>query len=129
MHYQITYRSQAIHPKGHISDLDILRAAIKVNTRFGVTGFLARHNQHFLQILEGDEIAVRGILEKIKRDPRHYDFKVLQEGFAAERNFPDWSMGYADLSELKSLEHTAQGAMAALLSAAETASPSVLVPH
>ena len=32
-------------------------------------------------------------------DPRHVEFEVLAEGPAEARQFPDWSMGYAEFEE------------------------------
>jgi len=52
---------------------------------------------HFLQVIEGRESAVRGLAEKIHRDPRHTGVITLSEGFENEYQFPDWSMGFQDL--------------------------------
>ncbi len=54
-------------------------------------------NGNFMQVLEGDEEAVRGLYERIAEDPRHGGEITLQEGFVEERQFPDWSMGFRDL--------------------------------
>ena len=52
---------------------------------------------NFMQVLEGDEEAVRGLYARIAADPRHGGEITLQEGFAEGRQFPDWSMGFRDL--------------------------------
>ncbi len=56
---------------------------------------------NFMQALEGDEGAVRGLYEKIAADPRHGGEITLQEGFAEGRQFPDWSMGSATWTRLR----------------------------
>ena len=50
-----------------------------------------------MQVLEGEEGAVRSLYEKIRDDPRHGGEITLQQGFVEERQFADWSMGFRDL--------------------------------
>lgn len=119
MIYQLSYRSRATYPRGHLTDLDIMRRAIAVNSERGLTGFLGRHHQIFIQILEGDKADVQEVMAQIERDPRHFELEILSQGFVKQRDFADWSMGYADLSELRELEKTATGAKLALVTAAQ----------
>ncbi len=63
----------------------------------GVTGILLYGDDNFMQVLEGDEGAVRTPYEGIAADPRHGGEIILQEVFAKGRRFPDWSMGFRDL--------------------------------
>jgi hypothetical protein len=51
-----------------------------------------------MQVLEGDEEAVRGLYARIAAGPRHGGEITLHEGFAEGRQFPDWSMGFRDLN-------------------------------
>ncbi len=67
------------------------------NAELGVTGMLLYKYGNFMQVLEGDEGAVRGLYGKIAADPRHGGEITLQQGFAEGRQFPDWSMGFRDL--------------------------------
>lgn len=97
MPFQLTYRSQAIHPLGHLSDIDILREALAHNQTHGITGYLVRDNKDFVQTLEGDRITVRTLYTRIKRDERHYNVTLLQEREIDHPMFPDWSMGYSEL--------------------------------
>ena len=50
---QVVYRSEAVFPEGHLSNLDILREALARNSGQGLTGFLMRDRTHFLQVIEG----------------------------------------------------------------------------
>ena len=52
----------------------------------------------FMQVLERDGEAVRGLYDRIAAGPRHGGEITLQQGFAEGRQFPDWSMGFCDLS-------------------------------
>jgi hypothetical protein len=78
-----------------------LRALLKTsranNTRDGITGMLLYKDGNFMQVLEGHEAAVRATFRRIQRDPRHRGIIELLSGDAAEREFPDFSMGFRDL--------------------------------
>ncbi len=76
----------------------LLATSRKNNAELGVTGMLLYKDGNFMQVLEGDEGAVRGLYEKIEADPRHGGEITLQQGFVEGRQFPDWSMGFRDLN-------------------------------
>jgi hypothetical protein len=50
-----------------------------------------------MQVLEGEEAAVRTMYARISRDPRHRGLLAILQGPVNERQFPDWSMGFKDL--------------------------------
>ncbi|MCB1349278.1 MAG: BLUF domain-containing protein [Paracoccaceae bacterium] len=99
MLHTLLYRSNAVYPFPHPSDLDILRSAWENNRRNGITGFLVRTRNHFVQFVEGPLGAVHALQDMLVIDPRHTAFEVLIEGPAERREFPDWSMGYAEFEE------------------------------
>lgn len=103
MPFQLSYRSRSIYPRGHLSDLDILRVAIEVNRRLDITGYLIRESGQFAQVLEGCEDKVRDLFHKISRDPRHDDVQVLGSGQVPTRLFSGWSMGYSNLGNSASI--------------------------
>ena len=84
-------------------DLDELLAQCrKNNAELGVTGMLLYKDGNFMQVLEGEESAVRSLYAKISNDPRHKGEILLQQGVQEERQFPDWSMGYRNLESQES---------------------------
>ena len=96
--YQIVYVSSAAV---HFAKPDLYALLAKSrtnNTRAGVTGMLLYRDGNFMQVLEGEEGAVRAVYERIERDPRHHGSMVLLRGETPGRHFPDWSMGFRDLS-------------------------------
>ncbi|PIE12117.1 MAG: blue light sensor protein [Rhodobacterales bacterium] len=98
MVFQLLYESRAITPRGQIEDLDILREALERNAQLGVTGYLVRSPSHFAQLLEGEEGVVWELYAQIRRDKRHSDVKTLMTQNGPNRQFPDWSMGYAEIA-------------------------------
>ncbi len=63
------------------------------NQRDGITGVLLSFKNIFFQILEGEEVKIDRLYEKISRDKRHYDIMCLKaELDIPYRRFPEWSM-------------------------------------
>jgi hypothetical protein len=69
------------------------------NARLGVTGLLLYKDGNFLQVLEGEGSVVRALFRRIEADSRHVDTTVLIDEPITERSFPDWSMGFRNLSD------------------------------
>lgn len=75
------------------ADLALLAdAAASANAALGVTGMLAYNGAHFMQLLEGEEVAVDATLARISADPRHSGLVVIRREIRAARECPDWSM-------------------------------------
>ena len=68
--------------------------AAQLNQKLGLSGVLFYENQHFGQILEGPRAEVTKIWEKIQRDPRHHQVRLLNMKEIEERSFPAWSMRF-----------------------------------
>lgn len=105
--YHLIYQSQALVPFSDPELAALLHQCRAHNRQLHVTGLLLHApDGRFLQILEGEEAAVRQLYyESILSDPRHYQCRVLGEGDCAERSFADWSMGFrvAQAAELQAL--------------------------
>lgn len=94
----ITYFSSATAPFDDEALRDLLAKSRTRNTEDGITGMLIYHRGNFAQVLEGDEEAVRTTFDRICADVRHRNVVVELEDTVDERTFPDWSMGFRDLS-------------------------------
>ena len=104
--HALLYRSRATRPMEARDLLPILMASLRNNARRGVTGLLVYSERHperaepgaFIQWLEGPELTVRALYERIAEDPRHAECEVVAEGAvedltpASTRLFPHWSM-------------------------------------
>jgi hypothetical protein len=65
------------------------------NAAAGITGGLVRAGPYFAQLLEGSTEAVKTLMGRIDRDPRHTDVSVVRVAASTKRQLPDWSMAYA----------------------------------
>tara|TARA_R110000868_G_scaffold32076_1_gene117065 strand:- start:10291 stop:10722 length:432 start_codon:yes stop_codon:yes gene_type:complete len=97
--FELTYRSVASSSISEKDILEILNEAKTFNFQNNITGCLVFYDNHFIQILEGDENIIKQIFSKIVIDSRHSNVQVLSEGIKKERFFPDWNMAYSDMNE------------------------------
>jgi hypothetical protein len=80
----------------------ILEASTRNNPANAITGVLVATETHFLQVLEGEFVALNATLERISRDTRHHEVQLISFGEIEERRFGDWGMhgiGLFDLNQ------------------------------
>jgi len=86
--YQVVYLSAATVRFTKAELLALLEQSRQKNASRGISGLLLYHDGDFMQLLEGEEAQVRALYVRI----------LLIAGPVAERTFPDWSMGFRELS-------------------------------
>ena len=102
--YELIYISTA-KPDIKQSDIEsILSTARNFNAKNNLSGCLIFHNNHFLQLLEGDKEIVSSLYKKIIKDDRHSDIKLLNESIKAIRSFSEWKMAFIDLTNHTEIE-------------------------
>jgi Sensors of blue-light using FAD len=99
MLHHLVYVSAATRPFTKPELVELLAKAREKNTRLGLTGMLLYKDGDFLQVLEGEEAAVRALFGTIGQDPRHGRVMTLIDAPIAERQFRDWSMGFRNLAD------------------------------
>lgn len=77
----------------------ILAASARNNPVRGITGLLLFNGRNFLQLLEGEESDVAGLMKTITADPRHSGVSVLDRRNIAARACPDWAMNRVMIAE------------------------------
>ena len=81
--------------------VDLLVECRSRNADRGITGLLLYRQGRVLQMLEGDELVVRNLYDRIRMDVRHEHVTNVWAGTASGRRFPDWSMGFEDLDGVR----------------------------
>lgn len=99
--FRLMYRSRDRVPAEDREDeLGALFASSRSNNeKRNITGALLLTENWFVQVLEGDEAAVRSLFASIQADPRHDGVELLFEGPADDRVFAHWSMAKIALSD------------------------------
>ena len=83
------------------SGLDgILEQSRRNNPPLGVTGLLCVAETLFLQALEGGRDEVCDLYNKIVRDDRHSQVRLLMYSEIGERRFGNWTMGQVNADRL-----------------------------
>jgi hypothetical protein len=71
---------------------DILIESVANNRRDDITGALIHDDKWFAQALEGPETKVTAAFERILRDPRHSDVRLIRMQPVPARQFAAWWM-------------------------------------
>jgi hypothetical protein len=99
--FRLMYRSRdRVSPEDRRDEFgNIFSQARSDNQKRHITGALLLSAEWFVQVLEGDEAAVRSLYAAIERDPRHTDVELLSAERVPERLFARWSMGEVELDD------------------------------
>jgi hypothetical protein len=100
---QIIYASAASKKMTGEELEEILETARRNNSEKGISGMLLYHGGSFLQVLEGPDEELKGLIAKIKADERNDKIKLLFMDRVDEKEFDDWSMGFVDASRTAEL--------------------------
>ncbi len=76
----------------------ILETARNFNSKNDISGCLLYYQGEFIQYLEGKQIEILQLYDRIKADPRHREVTLLSHGEIQAREFGDWSMAFEDFT-------------------------------
>ncbi|MDP2077261.1 MAG: BLUF domain-containing protein [Sulfuricurvum sp.] len=77
---------------------EILTHAVKRNKENYITGMMIYDGHSFLQCIEGDDLVINKLWEKLNIDPRHHALHINGEEHDEKRLFSNWNMGYMNNS-------------------------------
>ncbi|TAI46659.1 BLUF domain-containing protein [Flagellimonas allohymeniacidonis] len=92
----LVYRSTASPSFKKSQITEMLEKARVLNQERDITGCLLYYHGEFLQYLEGNQIKVLSLFDRIKTDPRHTNVEVLSNAEIKKREFHKWEMAYED---------------------------------
>ena len=95
--YQLIYMSSMVSDRPELMG-PIVASAVRNNSACGITGMMLHAGGNILQVLEGEEAAVRRTFEAIERDRRHGGVLELIAQHIGSRDFATWSMGFREIS-------------------------------
>ncbi len=97
---KLLYVSEAVRPPTDTDLRVLLSASLIRNRRLDVTGMLAFAGKHFVQVLEGREVAVAEVMRRVAKNPLHCELRILQREQVTRRQFGSWSMGFVTRDDL-----------------------------
>ncbi len=89
---QMVYTSEATGLLQQSDVFRIVQTSVTNNMSRDITGFLIYADPHFLQLIEGEQSQLTGLLDTLRADPRHKNIEILIAEPIAERRFPRWRM-------------------------------------
>lgn len=96
--YFLIYSSYKVSEFNPDELTELLVQSREKNKTLNITGMLLLCGWQFVQMLEGEEQAVKALYYEICKDARHKLVILLKEGFMESRIFPDWQMGFNTIS-------------------------------
>lgn len=96
----LIYVSQSTQAMSEQALAEIGRISVKNNQPLGITGCLLYQDGYFMQMLEGKRDAMLALIERVKKDPHHGNFRIVVQGNVRRRIFLDWGMDFHDMSKL-----------------------------
>jgi hypothetical protein len=96
---QLSYVSSAYKDMSPAELLELLQQCLKNNPPLGVTGMLLYGNGTFLQTIEGEDVVIDQLVERISKDPRHTRLQFFSRKQIERRQYSEWSMGFKRISD------------------------------
>ena len=92
--FRLMYRSRNLIPpeQRRVELGELFSVARSNNKRQRISGALLVSGDWFVQVLEGDEGAVRALYDRIAADPRHQDIVLLDTSAVDGPVFARWAM-------------------------------------
>ena len=98
---RIIYISQAINPFSKRDLLDLLHESRAYNSIDSIYGFLFYKNGFFFQVIEGKTQLINDLFDRIKKDKRHFNIKLISNTLIKNYLFDKWSMGCIEFNNPK----------------------------
>lgn len=93
---RLIYRSVATGTTASLLNVaTILAESQRNNDRDGLTGALAAHGDHYIQVIEGRPATLDSLLRRLARDNRHKGLEVIDRRDIDRRRFDGWAMAHA----------------------------------
>jgi Sensors of blue-light using FAD len=110
-YYQLAYCSMLKQTMTQAQLDDLVAQAQAANARNGITGLMMVDDKLVVQWIEGRRDAVRGLWDKLLKDPRHYCIvELLHRDFQEQRTYPDWAMQPTTRKDMLAIVHSAREA-------------------
>jgi hypothetical protein len=98
---RLIYTSQATNPLSRRELLDLLHEARAYNSIDSIHGFLYYKDEFIFQVIEGETQLVNNLFDRIKKDKRHTNVKIISNNLINDYLFARWSMSCIEFSNPK----------------------------
>ena len=97
---ELTYVSEPAQEMSFLGLMRLLYHSYLRNTSMGITGALIFENNRFGQVIEGPRTQIEDLWEKIQKDTRHKNIRLIESKPIEQRSFSKWTMIFQDSEEV-----------------------------
>ena len=97
---EITYVSEPAQEMSFLGLMRLLSHSYLRNTSMGITGALIFENNRFGQVIEGPRTQIEDLWEKIQKDTRHKNIRLIESKPIEHRSFNKWTMIFQGSEEV-----------------------------
>jgi hypothetical protein len=97
---ELTYVSEPAQNMSFLGLMRLLYHSYSNNKALGITGALIYENNQFGQVIEGFEKDIEALWQKIQKDARHKNVRLIEAKPISERSFSKWTMVFQGSEEI-----------------------------
>jgi hypothetical protein len=97
---ELTYVSEPAQNMSFLGLMRLLYHSHSNNQASGITGALIYENNKFGQVIEGLEKDIEALWQKIQKDSRHKNVRLIESKRISERSFSKWTMVFQGNEEI-----------------------------
>lgn len=97
---ELTYVSEPAQAISFLGLMRLLYHSYANNQALGITGALIYENNKFGQVIEGAEKNIEALWQKIQKDIRHKNVRLIESKTISERSFSKWTMVFQGNEEI-----------------------------
>ena len=97
---ELTYVSEPAQEMSFLGLMRLLYHSYLRNTSLGITGALIFENNRFGQVIEGPRTQIEDLWEKIQKDTRHKNIRLIESKPIENRSFSKWTMVFQGSEEV-----------------------------
>jgi hypothetical protein len=97
---ELTYVSEPSQAMSFLGLMRLLYHSYENNQALGITGALIYENNKFGQVIEGAEKDIEALWQKIQKDSRHKNVRLIESRVISERSFSKWTMVFQGNEEI-----------------------------
>jgi hypothetical protein len=97
---ELTYVSEPAQAMSFLGLMRLLYHSYENNQALGITGALIYENNKFGQVIEGAEKDIEALWQKIQKDSRHKNVRLIESRVISERSFSKWTMVFQGNEEI-----------------------------
>ncbi len=117
---RLIYISRSTHQMTERQLADLVFISADRNSKRNITGALLYCDGYFLQMLEGQKLAIQERYERISLDDRHTNIQLISQSEVKVRLFPNWEMSMLHECTMQGTEKVRFRTITSLLSNARS---------